>query len=264
MTTGTLTATATKITSVSVIGGAGNDLLDASKMTMGVTLNGGNGTDTLVGGAGDDQFILSPGNDTYQAGTGHPRLVYNAHAGDQIIVYGQGILNGSVQTSADGNTRDVVGTYLPFGTLIGVPSIEVDGTGPTGSVRTATADDLPGTKVWSDAGSYSTQETVLRTFHKLIQGYGYITEDDPIAWSQRDIETRIVVDPTGWVEIINQQSNSLTLHVHGDLGGNKYEQAQEQEISATVYGYAWMPNWVYYWNYVSGYGLWTGNAPIIG
>ena len=205
--TGTLTATATKITSVSVIGGAGNDLLDASKMTMGVTLNGGNGTDTLVGSAGDDQFILSPWQRYLSGRYGPPwPMAYNAHAGDQIIVYGQGILNGSVQTSADGNTRYLVGTYLSFGTLIGVPSIEVDGTGPTGSVRTATADDLPGTKVWSDTGSYSTQETVLTTFDEDIIGNGRITKYYVIDWSQNAIAIRIVVDPPRSVKIIDQQS----------------------------------------------------------
>ena len=101
---GTLTGTATNITSVSVFGGTGNDLLDASGMTMPVTLDGGppvvvngvlthypnetssvSGANTLIGGAGDDVLYYSP-NTSYDGGGGtNNQIVYQA-AGNTVEI----------------------------------------------------------------------------------------------------------------------------------------------------------------------------------
>ena len=58
------------ISSVTVLGGAGNDRLDASGLTRGVTLVGGVGDDTIIGSAGDDTIDAGEGNDSITAGAG--------------------------------------------------------------------------------------------------------------------------------------------------------------------------------------------------
>ena len=63
-------ATATNISSVSLTGGSGDDYLDASGMSMGVTLDGGTGTDTLIGGAGNDTLNYENASDSYNGGGG--------------------------------------------------------------------------------------------------------------------------------------------------------------------------------------------------
>ncbi len=66
-----LSGTATNMTSVSVDGGTGNNLLDATATVMGVTLDGGSGGgDTLYGGAGSDTFDYSGPDSIYQGATG--------------------------------------------------------------------------------------------------------------------------------------------------------------------------------------------------
>src|SRR5438128_1938752 len=62
-----LTGSASNMTSITVDGGKGNDLVDASEMTMPVTLNGGGGSDTLIGGAGPDVFIGGSASSTNMA-----------------------------------------------------------------------------------------------------------------------------------------------------------------------------------------------------
>ena len=44
-----------------LIGGAGNNRLDATRFTGSVVIVGGEGNDTLIGGAGGDTFVLGPG-----------------------------------------------------------------------------------------------------------------------------------------------------------------------------------------------------------
>ncbi len=95
---GTMTGSATNMTSVSVMGGTGNNLLDASQMEMPVTLNGGagSGPDTLLGGAGDDTLYYSGTGSTFDGGGGVDNtLVYPANPGD-VIAFGVSglIVNG--------------------------------------------------------------------------------------------------------------------------------------------------------------------------
>jgi Ca2+-binding RTX toxin-like protein len=85
---GFIGAQATNMDSVSVVGGSGNDKLDASGMLMGVTLDGGGGNDTLIGGQGNDDFIYRDGDTSYDGGGGTDnRLIYQDTNGDPITAY---------------------------------------------------------------------------------------------------------------------------------------------------------------------------------
>ena len=80
---------------VTLNGGAGSDVIDASRMAAGVanlTLDGGNGADalfagrgatTLIGGAGNDLLVGGAGDDVLRAGTGRDVLIGNG--GDDLF-----------------------------------------------------------------------------------------------------------------------------------------------------------------------------------
>jgi Ca2+-binding RTX toxin-like protein len=174
--TGAVSATATNLNGVVVRGSsAGNNVLDASHTTMGVsllgvgpgnTLNGGAGSDILDGGPGgkdtlvagnnSDLLYVSGSNSNYQ-GTGSNTLAYRAQPRDNVIVYGDGLLvnpsNYNNPLTWNGNASTRTGTLVPFGKVSGLGNVLVeDGTG-TASARLATSADLPGTKVFTDEGS---------------------------------------------------------------------------------------------------------------
>ncbi|MCH8997375.1 MAG: FecR domain-containing protein, partial [Proteobacteria bacterium] len=69
---GDLSASGVSQNTVTIIGGAGNDLLDAGGVTSGtqVVLSGLGGDDTLIGGAGDDTLDGGADNDTLISGGG--------------------------------------------------------------------------------------------------------------------------------------------------------------------------------------------------
>ncbi len=176
-----ITATATHMTSVEADGSAaGSNVLDASHMTMGVnlvgrgpgnTLQGGLGDDTLDGGSGGDDY-LTAGNDTdrlyvsgdnsHYYGAGDNSLVYRAQPNDNVIVYGDGLLvnppnTGPLVWSGDTSSLAIgVGncSFVAFSSVSGVGTVQLeDGTG-TATARAAQLWDLPGTKVFTDYGSY--------------------------------------------------------------------------------------------------------------
>ncbi len=105
-----------KTDSVSVVGGSGNDWLDASGMIMGITLDGGGGADTLVGGAGNDTFDYSAGVVSYDGGTGSDNsIVYADTDGDPIIVGPTSLRDG------------ITGASYPLGTMTRIEYIDVSG-----------------------------------------------------------------------------------------------------------------------------------------
>ena len=98
---GSMSVTATRMTWVTVVGGAGDDTLDATKMTMGVTLDGGAGYNMLYGGAGGDTLVLEPGSVTTLAdgGGGTNQVVYRAAAADQVVVMATNLeVNGQLMS----------------------------------------------------------------------------------------------------------------------------------------------------------------------
>ncbi len=63
------------ITSVEVIGGIGDDTIDASSATVPVVLRGGVGEDSLFGGFADDTLFGGDGNDALDGGAGNDSLL---------------------------------------------------------------------------------------------------------------------------------------------------------------------------------------------
>jgi Ca2+-binding RTX toxin-like protein len=72
--TGLGTYTLKNIQQAYLISGSGNSVLDASKFTGAVTLQGGAGNDLLKAGSGADVLLGGDGNDTLVAGTGNDTL----------------------------------------------------------------------------------------------------------------------------------------------------------------------------------------------
>ncbi len=106
--TGTLAATATNITSVSVTGGSGNDDINASGMSMAVTLNGGGGTDTLIGGAGDNTLYYDGPQSVYDGGSGSDNeLVYQASNGGDIVLLPDVPAGYKFAVDLDGSEADI-------------------------------------------------------------------------------------------------------------------------------------------------------------
>ncbi len=95
--------------SLSLNGGAGNDLLDVSAALDSVTLLGGEGNDTLKsgrgddlldGGAGDDSLVAGLGNDRLNGGSGHDQL--DSGDGDDVLL---GQLGNDVLRAGKGNDQ---------------------------------------------------------------------------------------------------------------------------------------------------------------
>jgi Ca2+-binding RTX toxin-like protein len=71
-----------------IIGGDGNERIDASSYRVGaVVVNGGGGSDTLIGSRGDDSLDGGSGNDVIRGGAGHDTLFGNL-GNDRLL--GQG------------------------------------------------------------------------------------------------------------------------------------------------------------------------------
>ncbi|MCC6006436.1 MAG: hypothetical protein JJU40_02020 [Rhodobacteraceae bacterium] len=68
-----------------VRGTDGDDMIDFTGATRGVTLVGGAGNDTLRGGLGDDTFIIGAGNDMLDGGGGFDRAVFSGNRADYLI-----------------------------------------------------------------------------------------------------------------------------------------------------------------------------------
>ena len=100
-------------------GGNGNDKIDSSSSTTGVTLNGNGGNDTLLGGTGNDNLKGGDGNDSLVGGAGKDAL--GGGAGNDVIV-------AQYADFAGGNTQVTGGT--------GKDTLWMDGHGPVATPTT--------------------------------------------------------------------------------------------------------------------------------
>lgn len=91
--------TLVRIEQAELIGGSGNDIINASKFTLGaVTLVGGAGKDTLTGGSGNDTLIGGAGNDILTGGLGTDTVVAEGNVDFQLT--GTNLKQGTLFNSA--------------------------------------------------------------------------------------------------------------------------------------------------------------------
>jgi Ca2+-binding RTX toxin-like protein len=149
---------------LTVVGGSGNDTVDASAILAGtvlLTLDGGAGNDIIVGGRGADMLIGGDGNDvvtggagndTAFLGTGDDRFVWNpgdgsdvvdGQAGFDTLVFNESAANANIAISANGSHvalfRDVGNVTMD---LNGLERIQF-----SGPAHNLLVDDLSGTGV---------------------------------------------------------------------------------------------------------------------
>ena len=79
---------------LSITGGLGNDLIDASALPAGkilLDLLGNSNNDTIIGSAGNDKVLEAGGNDQLFLGAGNDVVEWNGSAGDDLIEGGSGV-----------------------------------------------------------------------------------------------------------------------------------------------------------------------------
>lgn len=175
--------------SLSLSGGAGNDLLDVSSALASMTLIGGDGNDTLRSGRSDDVLDGGEGNDSLSGGLGNDRL-HGAAGNDQLdggdgddVLLGQ--FGNDVLRAGRGNDQlsGGVGNDSLLGqeghdTLVGGSGIDTldggigndvlaprSGSGTAeGDVATVLAEDLAITASYSLDSEYAFQGRRIRPF----------------------------------------------------------------------------------------------------
>lgn len=123
---------------ITINGVAGDDVIDVSALTMGVTINGGDGNDSIQGGGGADNINGNAGNDSLRGGPGNDTLgggqgddVLSGGAGSDVFNGGAGIdlvdftnQGNAVTVTLDGVANDGPGDY--------------DNVGPNGDIENVT------------------------------------------------------------------------------------------------------------------------------
>ena len=156
--------------SISVTGGTGNDVIDASAMGMGVTLAGGDGDDVLIGGSGDDTFVITPGShDVIQDSGGNDTADFSGAAAGVTV----DLDSPSVQTvNAAGDTVQIIGQIENFVGSDFADTIYVDAHNVTRTIQGGDPTTSPGDTLyvdsrgdtWTDTGSavsFATYASVL-------------------------------------------------------------------------------------------------------
>ena len=87
---------------ITVNGNDGDDRIDGSNLATALTLNGGNGNDTLVGGSGDDNLGGGAGNDALFGGPGVD--VLRGDDGADTITATDGVSDSVVDAGAGNDT----------------------------------------------------------------------------------------------------------------------------------------------------------------
>jgi Ca2+-binding RTX toxin-like protein len=111
----TIGATASSAGIRTVYGAAGNDTIDATSYTTGVTLNGGEGANSLAGGSAADSLIAGSGNDTLSGGAGKDTLdagtgVNNLSGGndDDTFLFSAPSVLGTTSLDGGAGTADTI------------------------------------------------------------------------------------------------------------------------------------------------------------
>jgi Ca2+-binding RTX toxin-like protein len=140
-----------------VNGGGGNDVINAAGLhagQVGLTINGGDGDDTIVGSAGNDTVNGGRGNDVASLGAGDDTFIWNpgdgsdtvnGGAGNDTLLFNGANVNEKIDISANNGraifTRDVAGITMD---LDNVETIDFTA---RGGADTVTVNDLSSTDV---------------------------------------------------------------------------------------------------------------------
>ena len=168
-----------------VLGGAGNDAIDASTTTAGMTLDGGVGNDNLTGGSGNDTLLGYEGSDTFIGGNGDDLYIVKGNVTvsatgsggiDTVCAYGRHTLASGVEALQlfDVDDYDWVKVNLVAGNTY---QFDMKGMstnrGTLGQCRLELyAENSFSTPVARDAGGVGTDD--FFTYSPTYTGYHYI------------------------------------------------------------------------------------------
>jgi Ca2+-binding RTX toxin-like protein len=143
--------------SLTVNGQGGNDVIDARSLradAIQLTLNGGDGDDTIMGsdgndvingGRGNDVALMGPGDDTFVWNPGDGSDTVEGQGGQDTLQFNGANVNEKIDLSANGSrlrlTRDVGNIVMD------VDGVEVVNVATRGGADTVTVNDLTGTSV---------------------------------------------------------------------------------------------------------------------
>jgi len=134
-----LTATGTAITTIDVSDTTLAATLDATESTVGVSLRGGSGNDTLIGGAGNDTFTGGAGNDTLRMRAGNNSILDAGLGADTLEVLGDSnntvtlVGTGQVTVQATAGTTLFTANNLVNSQLVIVATVAAQITATGGS-----------------------------------------------------------------------------------------------------------------------------------
>jgi Ca2+-binding RTX toxin-like protein len=243
--------------SLVVNGGAGNDIIDASGLRAGqisnLTINGGDGNDTITGSAGNDTVIGGRGNDVANLGAGNDTFVWNPGDGSDTVEGQAGIdtlqfngasVNENIDISANGGRaklfRDVGNVTMDLN------SVEHINVAALGGADTITVNDLAGTgvsQVALDLGSAADPNTPDTVVINATNGDDVINVADnngvvtisglaeTVTISDFNANDRIVINGLGGNDVISATGlgSAMQLVANGGdgddvlLGGNGIE-----------------------------------------
>lgn len=133
--------------------GGGADIIDASTLAGGATLNGdagndvitgGAGVDTISGSSGNDILIDSPGDDQYDGGAGNDVLVFRGTNGNDVIDVFQTSSTAPFQLTLSTDLNPAPETTESIVGAVGVPTIEsvrIEALGGDDIIRVGHADE---------------------------------------------------------------------------------------------------------------------------
>ena len=246
---------------LSINGGGGRDTIDASALpaaTMLLTLDGGDGNDTIIGSHGADTLIGGAGNDTVTGGAGTD--VATLGAGNDVFIWNQGDGSDTINGEAGFDTLQFNGAAAGeeisisangaaatlargLGSIVmGVTSVERIAVTPLGGADSITVNDLTGTGVKEVAIDLAAAGTVVgdgqsdRVLVNATAGNDVITLDNrggqvvvsglaetvTIAHAERALDQLTVSGGTGddVIDASHLQTDPIGLVLNGDAGND--------------------------------------------
>lgn len=162
---------------LSITGGLGNDLIDASALPAGkITLEllGNSADDTIIGSAGDDKVLEAGGDDQLFLGAGNDVVDWNGSAGDDLIEGGAGVDSLLLAANGDSVTLGANGGRALLtrsdGASIDMDDVERIRFGASSTAASFRMDDLAGTGIQQVAIDLS--DSLGKTSNGLSDGIG--------------------------------------------------------------------------------------------